>query len=325
MTRRRQRGVALLVAMVVVALVVTAAGGIVWQQTRAVELEAAERARRQATWILAGALDWARLILREDGRTNRMRPEPYDSLDEPWATPLAEARLSTFLAADADNTVDSAPEAFISGAIADAQSRLNLRSVVAADGTPAPAPLEGLRRLCDLVGVAPETASQIAVGLGRALAPATVGEDGVATTPADRPLLPARLEDLAWLGVDAAALQRLAAYVELLPGPAPVNLNTASPEVIVAAIDGIALADAERIVQARARAPLKNLVEVQALLAPTVTLDATRVAVMSSYFDVAGRLRLDDRVLEERSLLVRRGNRVDVLRRERRSSMLPAG
>jgi general secretion pathway protein K len=41
--------------------------------------------------------------------------------------------------------------------------------------------------------------------------------------------------------------------------------------------------------------------------------------VVSSYFEVSGRLRLEDRVLEERSLLVRRDNRVDVLRRERQS------
>ena len=82
---------------------------MVWQQWRAVQVEAAERARVQSAWILTGALDWARLILREDARSR-----PADRLDEPWAVPLAEARLSTFLAADKDNT-DDAPEAFLSG------------------------------------------------------------------------------------------------------------------------------------------------------------------------------------------------------------------
>jgi general secretion pathway protein K len=45
--------------------------------------------------------------------------------------------------------------------------------------------------------------------------------------------------------------------------------------------------------------------------------------VASSFFEVAGRLRLEERVLEERSLLQRRGGDrgadVVVLRRERRS------
>ena len=61
-------GAALLTAMIIVALVATLAGAMVWQQWRAVQVEAAERARTQSAWILSGALDWARLILREDAR-----------------------------------------------------------------------------------------------------------------------------------------------------------------------------------------------------------------------------------------------------------------
>jgi general secretion pathway protein K len=41
-------------------------------------------------------------------------------------------------------------------------------------------------------------------------------------------------------------------------------------------------------------------------------------------FLVAGRLRLEERVLEERSLLMRRDGRVDVLQREKRSFAMPA-
>ena len=65
----RQRGAALLTAMVIVTLVATLASARVWQQWRAVQVEVAERARAQALWILNGAVDWARLILREDART----------------------------------------------------------------------------------------------------------------------------------------------------------------------------------------------------------------------------------------------------------------
>ncbi|MBC7941516.1 MAG: general secretion pathway protein GspK, partial [Chitinophagaceae bacterium] len=99
---RRQRGAALLTAMIIVTLVATLAAAMVWQQWRAVQVEAAERGRIQAQWILAGAVDWARLILREDARSNNTKD--IDHLGEPWATPLAEAKLSSFLAADRDNT-----------------------------------------------------------------------------------------------------------------------------------------------------------------------------------------------------------------------------
>ena len=88
--RPAQRGAALLLALLLVALVATLASAMVWQQWRAVQVEAAERARAQAAWVLDGATDWSRLILREDARTGS-----NDHAAEPWATPLAEARLST--------------------------------------------------------------------------------------------------------------------------------------------------------------------------------------------------------------------------------------
>lgn len=90
-TAARQQGAALLAAMLTVTLVATLAAGALWQQWRAVEVESAERARVQSSWILTGALDWSRLILREDARSGGP-----DTLSEPWAIPLQEVfHLST--------------------------------------------------------------------------------------------------------------------------------------------------------------------------------------------------------------------------------------
>lgn len=315
-TPRPQRGAALLLAMIIVALVTTVAAGMVWQQTRAVSVEAAERARTQSAWILAGAMDWARLILREDQRSGQQRNNPYDALDEPWAQPLAEARLSAFLAADKDNNVDTGPEAFISGGIEDAQSRFNLRGLVDDSGKVVPVQLEGFKRLCALAGAATDAADRIA----QAMKAARGG--GPAEAAAGQPLQPTRLSDLAWLGIDKATLDRLSPFVDLLPVPTPVNVNTAPREVIVAAID-IDAGTAQRLVQARNRQAFQRLEAVGAQLAPGVQLDPARVSVGSSYFRVSGRLRLDERLLEERSLLVRRDNRVEVLQREKQSFTIP--
>jgi len=310
--RARPRGAALLLAMVIVALVATAAAGMVWQQTRAVGVESAERARQDAAWILSGALDWTRLILREDLRANQQRGAAYDSLDEPWAQPLAEARLSTFLAADKDNNTEGGPEAFISGGIEDAQSRFNLRGLVDEAGKVLPLQLAALQRLCSAAGAPSDAAGRIAQAIAATrLKPADSESGG--------PIRPERVADLAWQGIDIATLERLEPFVDLLPTPTPVNLNTATREVIVAAIDGIDLGGAQRLVQARQRQRFEKLDDAAALLAPGTVLDTARVSVSSSHFRVAGRLRLEDRVLEERSLLVRRDGRVDVLRREKRS------
>ncbi|MDE1950541.1 MAG: type II secretion system minor pseudopilin GspK [Burkholderiales bacterium] len=305
---RRQRGAALLLAMVILTLVATLAAGMVWQQTRAVDIETAERAHAQAEWVLTGALDWARLILREDARSGRPT-----RLDAPWATPLAEARLSTFLAADQDNNAEGGPDAFLSGSIVDAQSRWNLRNLVDAKGQLDPTQLAALQRLCESAGIDPGVATTIGQGLAAALAP--VPTDASAQT---QPIAPQRLSQLAWLGVDAATLARLAPLATLLPVPTTVDANTASSEVLQAAIAGLDGGTAERLIQARKRAAFTSVADIQRLTG-TIKVDPARVGFRSDYFEIDGRLRLDGKVLEERSLVVRRGLEVVVLQRERYS------
>lgn len=304
--RRPQRGAALLVAMIILALVATLASGMVWQQWRAVQVESAERGRTQSAWILSGALDWARLILREDSRTGGP-----DHLGEPWAVPLAEARLSTFLAADRDNNADAGPEAFLAGSITDAQSRYNLRNLVDA-GKISPTELAALQRLCNALGLPGDTAQRIADALLAAWNPQDAGA----------PIAPRRVSDLAWLGLDAATLERLRPMVEVLPVRTTVNLNTAPREVLVAAIPGLDLASAERLVTERQRKHFSRLQDAQALLPGGVTLSANAVNVSSNFFEVRGRMRLDNRVLEERSLVERRGMDIVTLLRERQSQVL---
>ena len=310
---KTERGAALLLAMIILALVTTITAGMVWHQRRAITVEAAERARVQAGWILRGALDWSRLILKEDQRSGQRRSSFYTSLRDPWATPLEEARLSSFLAADKDNNADSGPEAFISGSIVDAQARLNLRVTLDGGGKVMPLGVAALQRLADLVGAPGDTAARLTDALSRASSQQTDSDARGA------PLRPDSLADMAWLGIDEATIRRMAPYVEVLPVPTAVNVNTAPREVLVAAIDGIDLATAERLVQTRQRQPFESLDAVKSALGGSIVLDATRVSVASAWFEVSGRLRLEDRVIEERSLLQRENDRVSVRRRERHS------
>jgi len=300
---RPARGAALLVAMVLLTVVSTLAAGMVWQQWKAVQVETAERARAQTTWILRGALDWARLILREDARSGRPT-----SLNEPWATPLAEARLSTFLATDREHAADDGPEAFLAGSIADAQARYNLRNLLA-DGKVVPAQLAVLQRLCTSVGVGADTAQLLAGGL---LAASLAADAGA-------PLPPQQLADLAWLGLDAATLDRLATVVVLLPVATPVNLNTAPREVLAGVITGLDLGGADRLVQARTRQALRSLADATEVLGRGFTLNERDVDVKSAFFEVRGRLRLEQQVQEELTLVERRsGLEVVAIQRLRR-------
>ena len=315
-----QRGAALLTAMIIVTLVVTLAASMVWQQWRAVQVETAERARAQAAWILSGALDFARLILKEDLRSGRPT-----ALTEPWATPLAEARLSTFLAADKSSS-DDGPEAFLSGSIADAQARYNLTNLVSAGKVDA-LELAALERLCQALAIDTSVAQRIANGLRDASATTPEPGSGGAgpASAANLPLLPQSVAQLSWLGIDAATVKALEPHVVLLPVATPVNVNTAAPEVLVAVIKGLDMATAQRLLQVRRSAPFKDLPSFTEQIATLAPLQA-RLDVRSSYFEVRGKLRLADRVLVERSLVHRRANgQINMLQRERIASLDPPG
>jgi len=309
-TQAQQRGAALLTALVIVTLVLSMSAAMVWRQYRSVEIEAADRARAQADWILLGALDYARLILREDARANQTTP--IDDLGEVWAVPLAETKLSTFLAADHDNSSDDgAPQAYLSGQISDAQSRYNLRNLIStnADKPGAdPAEVLVLQRIFDNIGVDSSLAAQIA---------AQIGAVGNGRSGSDAGLNLQSIDQLSWLGLSPAQVEQLRPYVVMLPQATPVNINTAPREVLAALAEGMDLAAATRLVQTRATQPFHNLDAAKALLPPNVSLGSTRAAVISSYFFVDGRLRMDGRLVQQRSLVQRNGLSMVVLARTR--------
>jgi general secretion pathway protein K len=311
-----QQGAALLMAMVIVTLIATFSASMVWQQWRAVQIEAAERVQSQSQWVLIGALDWARLILKEDRRNGGP-----DHLGEPWAIPLAEARLSSFLATDKDNS-DDAPEAFLSGGVEDMASRYNLRNVVSEQGEVVPEELAVLKRLCEFAGLPASLANTLAQSYRKAVL-AALGDDaetqaklGGATARAQAPVLPQSMDQLTWLGLDAGTVEKLRPYLTLLPDRTPVNINTAPKEVIASVIDGLDLARASRLVQARQRNAFKAVDEVPTLLAMSA-LNVSRVGVTSDFFEVRGRLRYEDNVIEQRHLVQRTGDDVVVRSRAR--------
>lgn len=309
--RRAQHGAALLVAMILLTLIATIAGGMIWQQHRAIQVEAAERARNQAAWILNGALDWALLVLKEDAKADaRSQTGPSDGFDEFWATPFAEARLSTFLAADQNNNAEDdsgGPEAFLSGAITDMQSRYNLLRLWNGNGLDQNE-YAALQRLCSAASVAQSSCQRIA--------------DGIVAIQGNQPgapLMPPSVRELTWLGVDPADIKRLEPFVTLLPVPTPVNVNTASKEVIAAVLN-INLADAQQWVQAQKPARIKSLQAAMQLPGGNAIPQSQVgpvISVNTQYFEVTGRVRLGDRVLQQRSLIQRKNaQQLDVLTRE---------
>lgn len=317
---QHQRGAALLIAMLVVTLVATLAAASLWQQWRSAEVETAERQRVQSSWLLTGALDWARLILREDARSNRNSGNA-DHLGEPWATPLEEAQLSSFLAADRNNNTEDLLPAFLSGEIVDAQAKLNAFNLVRKTGTGAKAKVElsepdvaALTKLYQLLNL-PE--SELSAAVAALLRSAELALND--PEPSVSPLLPTRFAQLAWLGISEASLQALAPHATWLPERTPINLNTASAQALCASVPILDLATAERLVVERATSPFRDLPAATARIpgATAETLKPNQHDVRSRYFEVTVRLRLDNRTTQERSLVVRSDLDTGVTWRER--------
>ncbi|MEJ8846618.1 type II secretion system minor pseudopilin GspK [Variovorax rhizosphaerae] len=359
----RQAGAALLAAMLTVTLVATLATAALWQQWRAVEVEQAERARVQSAWILIGALDWSRLILRADFNTGGP-----DTLTEPWAFPLEEARLSSFLAAEKNVSsamLEGLPDALLSGRIVDAQSKLNVMNLMGANNKPDPAAVASFKKLFALLGLPGGEVDLLANGVQRAMVgittittttpttptTATTGTTtGTATTPAapatttttttvttttsasdgtpapNAPLMPVRTSQLVWFGLSPQTVAALQPYVTVLPVSTPLNINTASAEAIYASVPEKELAEAKQDVARRTLKPFTKIPpDGDVVRDQANAFNPQRHDFKTRFFEVEGKLRLDNTFVEEHSLLQRDGKVVVVLWRERGAGATLAG
>jgi general secretion pathway protein K len=308
-TQLAQRGAALLAAMLTVTLVASLAAAGLWRQWRNAEVEGAERMHLQAQWVLTGALDWARLILREDARSGGA-----DHLAEPWAIPLEEARLSTFLAADrsgsaTDAEADDASQVFLSGNIADLQARMNVFNLVEGGKISDP-DLKAFAKLFELLGLPPTELDLLASNLLQSQA---IGTPAKPISPL-APLPPQRVEHLAWLGLSAPTLAALEPYIIWLPQRTTVNINTASVTVLYASSPRMDMARAQALSNARKLSHFKTLDDANKLIgsAADPLVDANH-SVNSRYFLVKGRQRQDQTVVQQQSVVYRDGLDVKTL------------
>ena len=324
-----QRGAALLTAMLAVALVTTLASAALWQQWRQVEIETAERGRSQTSLMMTGAMDWTRLILREDAIS--AQGAEADHLGEPWALPVQESKLSTFLSQDQQWREGDA-EVFLSGQITDAQSRMNVMNLLD-NGQVSPKvlarfavlferlnlPLAELQTLAQQLQRSQQSVTAAAAGSAAPGGSASSSASSVLSSASSAasvagPLMPQQTAQLVWLGLSPASLAALQPHITLLPEATPVNLNTASAEVLSASIVGLDLASARQLVQQRQRGHWTSLnAALQAMGPSGRLLDEQQHSVRSRYFEVHGRMRIDNVVQQELALVRREGSQVRML------------
>ena len=295
---RAQRGAAVIVALLAVAVAVSMVGSAFWRQNVMFRQVENERSFAQVDWLMRAAVDWARLVLAEDARTSSV-----DHAGEPWALRIAETRVDT----DAEGVA-----AYVEGGMQDAQSKYNLANLAQA-GLALPAERACLRRLFAGTGVPLTLVEPIAAYVVQASAidPAIGAGSGAH--------LLYTLDDLREIpGLSSEHLRQLRQHLTVLPKPTAVNANTASAEVLAALLPDLALSAARRLVASREQAYFKDLNDVLTRLpgAPLVASGA-KLAVGTRFFLLDGRASYAKARLHMQALLERDDEHVTVVwRRE---------
>jgi general secretion pathway protein K len=329
--RGRQRGVAVVTALLLTTLAVTIVASLFWQQQVQVRSIENQRLQLQKQWILRGALDWARLILRENGRLSPL----YDSLDQPWAVPLQDTRLDQYVE---NNRADTeASDATLSGQMVDAQSMYNLNNLAPA-GIPVEKEVKVFARLLASQRLNPSLAQEAALMIAASNArlkpaPAPTNPQAQATdpltglplaqsgagsnnsqaqpqpvvVPSGPPMLAmTQVEDLLAIpGFTPETVEKLRNLVIFLPQSAAaskVNINTAPAEVLAAVIQDGSASDAAFIIAARTSASFR---QGDPRLAQIPTFGTSNLDFRSNYFLVNGKVRLNRAALQIQALIYR--------------------
>jgi general secretion pathway protein K len=289
---RRQRGAALILAILTVALVATLAAAVTADYGAAVASVSGRHDQAQARLLARGAVDWARNVLAED----KLHGSPIDYAGEVWATHVPPTPVE---------------EGEVSGEIQDLSGRFDLNRL-ASNGVADPDQVAAYERLLTLLGVTDARARDLSAALLGWLGVGNAGEADwyAAQMP---PRLPAKallldVDELALVrGYGPALVALLRPFVAALPQPAPLNVNTASAEVLAAMLPRLSLDSARMIAAQQQGAPFKDLADFKARLANSaMSVGDMRFAVGSRYFLATGRARFGEAMTSMQVLLDRR-------------------
>lgn len=299
----KQHGVAIVTALLLASLAITLVMSLFGQQNVEIRSIENQRFQLQKEWVMRGAIDWARLILREDGKQNRA-----DYIGEPWSVPLQNTRLDDYVE---NGQAGEESNATLSGHIIDAQSRLNLTNLAPA-GTVDPLMVAAFERLLTAQGLDPNLATPVANMIASSKAqPTQFNRDGSVKAPAVPPKILAltQVDDLLAIPeFTPDAVAKLKELVVFLPVATPININTASAQVISARIAGMPLSEAQQIVMARDQAYYRNMIDFHGRWTNTKlpVPNSSLVNTQSNYFIVHGHVKLDRSSLDADALIERK-------------------
>lgn len=250
----RQRGVALITAIVLVAIATVIAVHLGTRASLDLRRTAGLLALEQGWHVALGAEAWASEVLREDREDSQT-----DHLAERWAQPLPPL------------PVDGGE---VRGALEDMQGRFNVNNLLTGAGEVNEASLARFERLLEQVGAERRWARILADWLDRDTVPGFPegAEDGayLAQSPPYRSAngpITSTTEMLALPGMTLEEFARIRPYVAALPVGTTINVCTAKAPLLAALVEGgTDFGDAEALVNNRRDGCFPTLADLQATL-----------------------------------------------------------
>lgn len=253
MRKADERGVALLLALLVLALLVALILEFDAEARREYREAAAFRDNFKASMLTRAAVQAARAVLQQDFLRDRQTGTMFDGPTDLWAMPIKNYAIG---------------DGFLSAQIEDERGKLNLNDLAMelGDEIKRKSRIFRFKRLFELVQVPPDLVDAIIDWVDRNEVPEPTGAESLYYQSQRPPYRAANapLETLGDLrlvkGFTPELVERLSHYVTVYPpeGDALLNLNTADPLVIQALDPGITQTMAMEIVQGR---PFRNKVE----------------------------------------------------------------
>lgn len=297
--KTRQKGVALLTALLLVALVTILTINLQWDTSLDIRRSQNLFEADQALLYALGAEAWANEILQTDARDS-----DTDHTGEDWATPVPTLPIEG---------------GAIRGFLEDMQGRFNLNNLVGRRGQVDEVALEQFERLLTVLELDPALARITVDWLDHDLEPGfpSGAEDSFYTAriPPYRTAnlaLTSASELLAIGEMDAASYLILAPYVTALPNGTALNVNTASAPVLRSLSDQISDTVAENLVGERGDQGFDGLAAFADLVEPEILQS---LELSSSFFRLTADVSIGSTRFTLYSLLERNnGQLIPVMR-----------
>jgi general secretion pathway protein K len=295
----RQRGVAMLLAILLVAIATILAAAIGYASAMSARRSAATIAFDEGLLVAEAAEALAAFGLRADLQAGA----EFDYPGEAWAKPVGP--------------IEIAPGVMLEASLEDVQGRFNLNSLVTGNGVTDPEGVLIFQRLLQMVGLEPKWATLMADWIDTDQEPGFPdgAEDSFYTTQAPpyrtaNLLVTSTSELLALPGFGRDRYLKIAPYVVALPQDATINICSASGFVLDAMIEGRTEfgADSERLASERQSACFPKLSDYQAAFGGDQTgfgKISTRISQNSHYFRLTSIISIGTAQFNLYSLLLR--------------------